>query len=242
MVKPRRMYVGRIIVATVLVVGFAAAAVLTGRISHAEATRKPTAAELSAAEAAGLAQRWERINAGALFPASVGYSTDQNTQESASRIGIGPATSCAAAVDQTMTAIAARYKCDGAMRATYADELGGTVYTVGVLAFPSTQDATEFDQRMPPSTFPAAGLRTLAFDGTVAARFDDAARQLSQSWPAGPYIVLIVAGYADGRAASATGEERSDVFSPATQIAVAVNSALNAPEVVNCQVKSEWSC
>jgi hypothetical protein len=32
------------------------------------------------------------------------------------------------------------------------------------------------------------------------------------------------------------------VFSPATQIASAVYGTLDAPEVVNCQVKSEWSC
>jgi hypothetical protein len=240
--RPRRLYLGRIIVAAVLVAGFAAASVITARISYAEATRKPTQAELSAAAAAGLAQRWERISAGVLFPGHVSYTTDQNTQESASRVGIGTGTSCAAAVDQTVTALVTRYKCAGAVRATYADALDGTVYTVGVLAFPSEHAATQFDQRMPPSTFPAAGLRSLAFAGTAAARFDDAARQLSQSYPDGPYVVLIVAGYADGRAARSTGEERSDVFSPAGQIAVAVNQTLDAPEVVNCQVKSQWSC
>jgi hypothetical protein len=240
--RPRRRYLGRIIVAAVLVAGFAAGSVITARISYAEATRKPTQAELSAAAAAGLAQRWERISAGALFPEHVSYTTDQDTQESASRVGIGTGTSCAAAVDQTISALATRYRCVGAVRATYADALDGTVYTVGVLAFPSARAATQFDQRMPPSTFPAAGLHALAFAGTAAARFDDAARQQSESYPDGPYIVLIVAGYADGRAARSTGEQRSDVFDPADQIAVAVNQTLDAPEVVNCQVKSQWSC
>jgi hypothetical protein len=240
--RRRRPYLGRIIVASVLVIVFAAASVVTGRIADAEATRKPTQAELSAAAAAGLVQRWERISAGAMFPATIGYTTDQNTQEQATRVGIGPRTTCAAAVDRTLSALAAREGCYGAARATYVDALDGAVYTVGVLAFHSTHTATMFDQQMPPATFPAAGLNTLAFAGTAAARFDDAARQLSQSWPAGPYVVLIVAGYADGRAASATGEERSDVFSPATQIASAVYGTLDAPEVVNCQVKSEWSC
>jgi hypothetical protein len=238
----RRRYTKRITVAAVLVVAFAAGAVVTGRISYAEATRKPTAAELSAAAEAGLAQRWERISAGTLFPASVAYTTSEGTKEAASRIGIGPATSCAAAVDQTLTGLAARYRCDGAMRATYVDGLDGAVYTVGVLAFPTQNAAYGFDSSMPATSFPATGLHALAFDGTAAARFDDAARQLSQAELTGPYVVLVVAGYADGRPASATGEQRPDAFGPATQIADAVYAPLNAPEVVNCQVKSEWSC
>jgi hypothetical protein len=238
----RRRYVKRITVAAVLVVAFAAGAVMTGRISYAEATRKPTAAELSAAAEAGLAQRWERISAGTLFPASVPYTTSEGTKESASRVGIGPATSCASAVDQTLTALAAQYRCDGAMRATYVDALGGAVYTVGVLAFPTQSAALGFDSSMPSARFPATGLHALAFDGTAAARFDDDARQLAQTELTGPYVVLVVAGYADGRSARATGEQRPDAFAPATQIADAVYAPLSAPEAVNCQVKSEWSC
>lgn len=239
---PRSRYAKRITVTAVLMVVFAVAAVLTGGISRAEATRKPTQPELSAASAAGLAQRWQRISAGSLFAASVAYSTSVRTQEQATRVGIGPATGCAAAVDQTLTALAARYGCDGAVRASYVDALGGTVYTVGVLAFPTAHAAGGFYSRMPAASFPATGLNPLALAGTVTARFTDAARQLSQARLTGPYVVLIVAGYADGRAASATGERRPSVFAPATQIADAVYRPLDAPEVVNCQVKSEWSC
>jgi len=238
----RRRYTKRITVAAVLVVAFAAGAVVTGRVSYAEATRKPTAAELSAAAEAGLAQRWERISAGTLFPARVGYTTNEGTTESASRIGIGPATGCAAAVDQTLTALAARYRCDGAVRATYADALDGAVYTVGVLAFPTQSAALGFDTSLPATRFPATGLHALAFGGTAASRFDDAARQLSQAELTGPYVVLVVAGYADGRSARATGEQRPDAFGAAPQIANAVYAPLSAPEVVNCQLKSEWSC
>lgn len=218
------------------------AAIVTGNIAHAELTRQPRAAELDGAAAIGLAQRWERVSVGAIFPAHIGYSTDLLTQENAIRIGIAPASSCAAAVDQTLAALAARYGCDAALRATYIDGLDGVIYTVGVLAFPTSADSRSFYKRMPSGHFPPTGLRAFALPGTAAARFDDAARQSSVSQRTGPYVVLTVAGYADGRAASATGERRPSDFTPAAQLAGAVTAPLSAAEVVNCKVKTEWSC
>lgn len=239
---PRHRYAKRITATAVLMVVFAAVAVVTGGISHAEATRKPTQAELSAAAATGLAQRWQRVSVGTLFPTSIGYSTSLLTQEKATRLGISPATTCAAAVDQTLTALTVRYRCRGAVRASYVDALGGAVYTVGVLAFPTTSEASAFYSRMPASGFPAAGLNTLALTGTASARFDDAARQLANAQKTGPYVVLVVAGYADGRPANATREQRSSVFAPAPQIVAAVVTPLNLPEIVNCQDTAEWTC
>jgi hypothetical protein len=239
---PPRRHAVRITVAALIAVACAAAAVVTGSVARAEMTRKPRSSELAAAAAIGLTQRWERISAGTIFPPSVGYSTDLLTQEKASRVGIGPATSCAAAVDQTLTTLTARYGCRGAVRASYADALDGAVYTVGVLAFSTPSAATSFYAHLPSSGFPATGLNTLALTGTATALFGDAARQSSTARRTGPYVVLAVAGYADGRPAAATGERRASVFAPASQIAGAVVAPLSAPEVVNCQDTREWSC
>jgi len=238
----QRRHAPRIAVAAVAAIAFAVVAVLAGNTAHAELTRQPRAGELTAAAALGLAQRWERVSAGAIFPARIGYSTSLLTQETATRLGIGPASSCAAAVDQTLAALAIGYGCHGAARASYVDGLGGVVYTVGVLAFPTPAASRSFYHRLPPSAFPATGLRAFGVPGTAAARFDDAARQASAAQRTGPYVVLVVAGYADGRAASATGERRPPAFAPASQLAGAVTAPLSAPEVVDCRVKTEWSC
>src|SRR5271154_3601175 len=69
-----------------------AVAVATSMTVRIEMTGKPTAAELTAAASTAAAQRWERTPAGAIFPASIGYSTDLLTQETAARLGISPAT------------------------------------------------------------------------------------------------------------------------------------------------------
>jgi hypothetical protein len=226
----------------VVAIACGAAAVVAGNVARAEQTRKPRPAELTAAAALGLAQRWERVTAGTIFPAHIGYSTDLLTQENAVRAGIGPASTCAAAVDQTLTALAAKYGCSAAVRASYVDGLGGVVYTIGVLAFPTPAASQSFYNQMPASGFPATGLRALVLSGTAAARFDDAARELSTSQRTGPYVVLVVAGYSDGRAAAASGERRPSAFAPASQLIGAVTAPLSGPEVVNCPVKKEWLC
>jgi type VII secretion-associated serine protease mycosin len=77
--------------------------------------------------------------------------------------------------------------------------------------------------------------------GTPAALFGEAARQLAIARLAGPYVVLAVAGYADGRPASTDGERRDVVFDPATQLVTAVAAPLAEPVAVRCG-GTEWSC
>src|SRR5215469_371005 len=195
-----------------------AVAVVAGGRAHAELVRTPTTAEISAAAATGAAQRWEREPAGQIFPASIAYTTSLSATETASRVGIAPADACAAAVDSTLASWAHTDGCVAALRADYTDQLRGTVYTLGVLAFGSTARAAGFYDNLPPAQYPAAGLRALAVPGTTAALFGDAARQLAIAQLAGPYVVLAVAGYADGRPAGADSERRDLVFDPATQL------------------------
>jgi type VII secretion-associated serine protease mycosin len=218
-----------------------AVAVVAGGRAHAELVREPTTAELSAAAADGVAQRWEREPAGQLFPASITYTTSLNATETASRVGIAPGDACAAAVDVTLASRAQADGCVAALRADYTDQLRGAVYTLGVLAFGSTARASDFYDNLPPAQYPATGLRALAMPGTPAALFGEAARQLAIARLAGPYVVLAVAGYADGRPASTDGERRDVVFHPATQLVTAVAAPLAKPVAVRCG-GAEWSC
>jgi type VII secretion-associated serine protease mycosin len=231
----------RIIACMVAVLLGLAVAVVAGGRAHAELVRKPTPAELSAAAATGTAQRWEREPAGQVFPARIAYTTSLNTTETASRVGIAPAGECAAAVDGTLTNQAQRDGCVAALRADYTDQLRGVVYTLGVLAFGSNARASDFYDNLPSAQYPATGLRALGMPGTAAALFGEAARQLASAQLAGPYVVLAVAGYTDGRPASAAGERRDVVFEPATQLATAVATPLAKPVAVRCG-GMEWSC
>jgi len=218
-----------------------AVAVVAGGRAHAELVRKPTAAEISAAAATGVAQRWEREPAGQIFPASIGYTTSLHTSETASRVGIASSDACTAAVDATLASRAHTDGCVAALRADYTDQLRGAVYTLGVLVFGSSARASGFYDSLPPAQYPATGLRALAMPGTPAALFGEAARQLAVAQLAGPYVVLAVAGYADGRPASADGERRDAVFDPATQLVTAVAVPLARPVAVRCG-GTEWSC
>lgn len=218
-----------------------AAAIVAGAAAHAELTARPTAAQRSAAAAAAVAGRWRSWPAGRIFPAGLGYRTSLPTQETARRAGIVPGTSCAVGLDPAVRHLAARDGCRAVLRATYVDELQGVVYTVGVLAFPSGHRAAAFLHGLPGNRARVAGLRAQAFPGTASAAFSDGARQASAARQQGPYVVLAVAGYADGRAAAATAERRRSVFAPAAQLAGEIIRLISVPEKVDCH-NPEWSC
>jgi hypothetical protein len=212
------------------------------RLAHAESARGPSSAEKAAAAAAGVGQRWEQLTFGQVFPASVGYTSSQHTTETAARLGISAGDSCDEAIDATLDRAAQRFGCVASLRASYADKLGGTVVTVGVVVFPNGGAAREFAAQVPRGEYPAAGLHALALPGTAAALFADAGRQASAVQATGPYVVLAVAGYADGRPAAQATEPRRLVFGPVmNNIVSAVVNPLAAPEQVRCG-DPEWTC
>ncbi len=97
--------------------------------------------------------------------------------------------------------------------------------TLGVLAFGSTARASDFYDNLPPARTrpPAAG----AGGARHARRAVRRGRTTAGDRAAGrPYVVLAVAGYADGRPASTDGERRDVVFHPATQPVTAVAAPL----------------
>ena len=218
------------------------AAVLAGHAAIAQQTRRPTAAERAAAAAMAVARRWRTWPAGRIFPATLGYSTRLLNDDTARRVGISPQHQCAAALDPALAGPARRDGCRAGLRASYVDELQGVVYTTGVLAFPNPAKAQAFGRGLPSARPPVTALRALAFPGTAAARFADDSRQTATARQAGPYVLLTVAGYADGRPAAATSQYNSTAFAAAGSLAKAILAPLNRPAVVDCAATRQWSC
>jgi hypothetical protein len=218
-----------------------AVAVLAGRAAVAGQTRPPTPAERAAAAAAAVAERWRSWPAGRIFPADLAYTTTLSGHETAHRVGISPDYRCAAALDAALARPARQEGCRAGIRASYVDELDGVIYTAGVIAFPDRARAAAFTRRLPSARPPVAALRALALPGTASARFTAAARQTATARLDGPYVLLTVAGYADGRPAAATGEYDATAFSAAGQLAREILTPLNRPAVVDC-ARRQWSC
>lgn len=239
----RRRAARPLVLAGVVLAGLAClvTAVVAGGKARAEQTRPPTTAERSAAAAEAVADRWRAWPAGRIFPATLRYRTTLRSTERAGRAGISPGQACGPALDTALAALARRDRCRAALRASYADELQGVVYTTGVLAFPDPARAAAFARALRRGHHPVPGLRAFRLPGTASGRFTDAARQAGTVRQAGPYVVLTVAGYADGRPAAATGQHRASDFAPAGQLARRILTRLTRPAVVNC-ARPEWAC
>lgn len=205
------------------------------------ATRAPTPAQRAAAAATAEADRWRTLTAGQIFPAVLSYNTSLLTTESANRVAIGTQTACAGAVDPAFAALATRDHCTAGLRATYLDQLQGIVYTIGVLAFPSAHRAAAFSAGLSADHADAFALRALALPGTASSLFTPQARQAATTRQAGPFVILTVAGYADGQPAGTGQEARVSIFAPAAQLATTVAGPLTAPVTVNCR-DPQWKC
>jgi hypothetical protein len=238
--RRRRRRVVTAAAAVLALVCLGAAIVAAGR-AHAEQTRPPTQAERAAAGALGVASRWSREPAGQIFPATLAYYSNLLDKETARRAGISPARGCPAGLDPAVAATARRYGCRTVLRASYVDQLGGVVYTIGVLAFPTPHQAAAFLARYQSDSNPVRGLHAAAFAGTAAAAFTDAVREAAFGQQYGPYAVLTVAGFTDGRPASAIGERQTVPFEPDSQLADDVGTPLSQPVTVTCG-RPEWTC
>jgi hypothetical protein len=206
-----------------------------------EMTRKPTQAELDRASALELARRWQEWPAGKIFPDSLPYSADAGGNEKAARIGIDPSLSCSAGLDTKARAIAAQHGCTALLRATYLDQLQGLIVTIGVVAFPDEASAQAARKAMPAGNDITPGVSAYGPAGTVAARFNDAARQTGSVQQAGPYVVALTVGYADGRPAAAVTQRQTDLYDLASQLISPVLGPISKKAVPNCGRK-EWRC
>jgi hypothetical protein len=164
-----------------------------------ELTRHATTAESNAAAQQELGTRWERLTAGQIFPERAGYATAAGYNQTATRVGIAPAASCAAAFDPAVARVLDKTGCTTTLRATYADPTGTVLTTVAVVVAPSIAAAQADRDTL--ALNQAGELRTADFPGTIADAFTAQARETTSVQLAvdGPYVLAYTAGYADGR-------------------------------------------
>jgi hypothetical protein len=215
-------------------------AIAAGLAARADLTRRPTTAQRAAAAAKAVADRWRDWSAGRIFPATLSYSTSLLTTETASRVGVAKQVTCVSAIKPSLDGLATSDHCQAGLRATYVDQLDGVVYTVGVLAFPNSRDAGAFAARLPGQAGPIS-LLPLALPDTASAQFGPATGQAATASHGGPFVVLTVAGYADGQPAGPGQQARPSIFAPAAQLASEVIGPLTRPVTVNCSNQA-WSC
>ncbi len=154
-----------------------------------------------------MSRRWRADPAGQIFPASIGYQVpaqalgaSQGLQLSASRLGIAPEGSCAADVSAAAAQVLASGRCVALLRATYVDASQSMVVTLGIAVLPDTTLAFSTARRLSEADHGLAlAVRPFPVSGTAAAGFRDKERQLAFAVGAGPYVIMSVAGFADGR-------------------------------------------
>ena len=174
-----------------------------GRLGYREMTRAATRAEITAAGQAELASRWERLTAGQMFPAHVGYTGLEGVKTAARLVGIAPRASCRAALDPPAAAVLGRQGCITVLRAAYTDSSGTFVLTAGVAVMRGAAAAARAVTSLTAQQA-HGGVKPARFGGTVADQPGGTAGDWSGGFHAGPYIILFTGGYADGQPAGVT--------------------------------------
>ena len=198
--RPRR---ARRLVALVTLSVLGLAGVLGGGIGmQRELTRGAAKAEVTAALAAEIGSRWERLPAGTLFPATISYQDVEGNTATATLVGIAPRATCQAALEPAALQQIRSLHCTTMLRATYVGAGGALAATVGVGVLPSAAAAEKAEGilKLPQ---PGSGLYAVPYAGTIAATFTNQARGAAGVQVAGPYLFLYTAGYTDGVPGSA---------------------------------------
>ncbi|MFC5185352.1 hypothetical protein [Actinomadura harenae] len=207
--------------------------------------RGPTNAEIQVAARAEVARRWEAWPAERIFPERISYEVRRGRTEFAGRAGIAAEADCSVSVDPPVAAVLTRNGCRAVLRATYVDQIQGVATTIGVAVFADATTADRVLREVPPDqegTPVRNGVRAIAFPGTAAARFTDAARQDSTADRGGPYLVLTSSGETDGRPAASVAERRPNLpFAVAPQLARQIAHTLGTQALPDCS-RGEWKC
>jgi hypothetical protein len=169
-----------------------------------ELTRKATKAEQAAALRTEIASRWQRLPAGKIFPATISYKNSEGYATTATRVGVAPQTSCASALEQSAVHTFHSDGCSAVLRATYVDESGTLVATVGIAVMPS-EFAAFSAQSDVQAVDSGDSLRAMPIASTIASNFSDAQRGAAEAQFAGPYVFFYTAGYTDGMPSAAAG-------------------------------------
>lgn len=191
-----------------LALGLCGLAIAAAGFASQVLPRRFSAAQQRHIAAWELARRWRALPEGAIFSATVsyrlpGYALDggQGLSLPAHRLGVAAAVSCPRGTSPAAARVLGRYGCTAVLRATYVDSTGSLVATVGVAVLPGSAGAAAAGRQLAgsgPGT-QRGTVRPAPVSGTLAARFNDAQRQLSGGAHTGPYVILATVGYADGR-------------------------------------------
>jgi len=238
-----------------LVLGLVGLAVSLTGLAIQVLPRQFTAAQRQQIEAWEISGRWRTLAAGHIFPASVTYQLSAAVLQDATslnvdalRVGIAPQSDCAEGVTTAAAAVLRHGGCEAVLRATYVDATRSYIMTVGVAVFPTTAAAVSAYQGLSRPQLAvalgaagtdrlAAGVLVVRFHGPAAALYDYS-RQISSNFPAGPYLVMYAAGYADGRPHVVVSEDKysyAEMTSLASGVAHSVANTLAArPAPAHC--------
>jgi hypothetical protein len=198
-----------------------------------ELTRTPTQVEIDAASVAEVAQRWRRLTAAEIFPATIPYSAEYSADDlDAHRIGIVAPQACGLAFDAKAATVLTRHHCSVTLRATYQDGSGTMVATVGIAVFPDTATASAAQAELSGAIDSnKVGIRAVGFADTAAGTFGDGQRQRwSEEFNNEPYLYFATAGWADGRATLPVAQQTEDFAfysNLLTQVALTLRSSLD---------------
>src|SRR5579863_3308105 len=220
--RPRRGARGRRTAALIaLVLGLAGFVISATGMATQLLPRRFSATQEQQIENWEIAGRWQQLTAGQIFPASVGYELSAEVLQDATplnlnalRVAIAPESGCGNAVTSAAAAAVLSHDgCTAVLRATYVDATWSYVMTVGVAVLPSHAAAVKAYQSLSQARLTTAdkaaagqsgagrltaGILVVRYHGAAAAMYDYS-RQISASVPAGPYLVMYAAGYADSR-------------------------------------------
>jgi hypothetical protein len=208
----------RIAAVTALLLGLAGFAVSATGLAIRLLPRQFSVGQQHQIEAWQVIRRWQTLPAGQIFPASISYQLPATVLEqatpldlSALRVSIAPQQSdCAKAVTGAAAGtMLHRDGCEAVLRATYVDATRTYVMTIGVAVLPTRAAATDAATALSETRLAAArnvdgaerlaaGVMVVKFTGTGDHLYDYS-RQISQSFPAGPYVVMYAVGYSDNR-------------------------------------------
>lgn len=201
-VRPKRV---RRLVSLIVLIVVGIGAIAGGAVMLSlELSRGATSAEAIAAGQLEVATRWQRLPASGIFPATVSYPDSEGMTTNARLVGIAPAASCQAALDETVATSLRKHGCITVLRATYVDASGTMAVTAGVAVMASASVANQVAPTLPGNSGP--GVRAVTFSGTIAGAFGDSQRNtFSNAAMPGPYLFFFAAGYADGRVLASVG-------------------------------------
>ena len=153
--------------------------------------------------------KWEQPTASRIFAASVTYQLPATVLQqvapldlNALRVSIAPQQSdrAKAVTSAAAGAVLRRNGCQAVLRATYVDATRSYVMTVGVAVLPTAAAAADASTGMAQAKLAVAreadgagrlpaGVLVVRFHGAAAPLYDYN-RQISGSFPAGPYVVM----------------------------------------------------